>query len=115
MKVYTTDIKAQRGGKVYREEITFTDLDKDGNKIIVELSTGYRGSGEYIAVDVQRLGSNGIYAAAFELNPQVKEVERRISGVECINYIIVPAWVLEPTAANKRKILCEIAKRAFCK
>lgn len=56
MRNYTEKIRAQHDGKIYREVITFTDLDKNGNKIIVELLRGRRGKAEYIAVDVTRLG-----------------------------------------------------------
>lgn len=112
MRNYTEEIRAQHGGKIYREVITFTDLDKDGNKIVVELSRGSRGKAEYIAVDVTRL-DDGIYTGAMDLNPQTKRQERSISGVKCVNYVVVPGWCLTPTAENKKIILDEIARRAF--
>lgn len=59
MRNYTEEIRAQHDGKIYREVITFTDLDKNGNKIIVELLRGRRGKAEYIAVDVTRLDGEG--------------------------------------------------------
>ena len=95
---YTEDIRAQHGGKIYREVITFTDLDKDGNKIVVELFRGSRGKTEYIAVDVARLDGEGIYTGAMDLNPQAKRQERNINGVKCVNYVVVPCWCLTPTA-----------------
>lgn len=113
MRNYTEDIRAQHGGKIYREVITFTDLDKDGNKIVVELSRGSRGKMEYIAVDVTRLDGEGVYTGAMDLNPQVERQERSINGVKCVNYVIVPSWLLAPTVENKKKILDEIARRAF--
>lgn len=113
MRNYTEEIRAQHGGKIYREVITFTDLDKDGNKIVVELSRGSRGKAEYIAVDVTRLEGEGVYTGAMDLNPQVKRQVRNISGVKCVNYVVVPGWLLAPTAENKEKILDEIACRAF--
>lgn len=113
MRNYTEDIRAQHGGKIYREVITFTDLDKDGNKIVVELSRGCRGKAEYIAVDVTRLDGEGVYTGAMDLNPQTKRQERSISGAKCVNYVIVSDWLLAPTADNKKIILDEIARRAF--
>lgn len=113
MRNYTREIRAQHGGKIYREVIAFSDLDKDGNKIVVELSRGHRKNGEYIAVDVQRLDSNGIYSGAMDLNPQAERHEMNINGVKCANYVLVPAWILEPTPENEKKILDEIARRAF--
>ena len=113
MRNYTEDIRAQHGGKLYREVITFTDLDKDGNKIVVELSRGSRGKAEYIAVDVTKLDGEGVYTGAMDLNPQVKRQERSISGVKCVNYVVVSDWLLAPTVDNKKIILDEIARRAF--
>lgn len=113
MRNYTEEIRAQHDGKIYREVITFSDLNKNGNKIIVELSRGYRGKAGYIAVDVTRLDGEGVYTGAMDLNPQVKRQERRINGVKCVNYVIVPGWLLAPTDDNKNKILDEIARRAF--
>lgn len=113
MKNYTREIRAQHGDKVYREVIAFDDLDKDNNKIVVELSRGYRKSGEYIAVDVQRLDSHGIYSGAMDLNPQAEWKDETINGVKCAVYVLNPCWVLEPTAENEKKILGEIARRAF--
>lgn len=110
---YTEEIRAQHNGEIYREVITFTDLDKDGNKIVVELSRGYRGKAEYIAVDVARLDGASVYTGAMDLNPQAKRQERSINGVKCVNYVVVPGWCLAPTAENKKKILDEIARRAF--
>lgn len=72
MRNYTEEIRAQHDGKIYREVITFTDLDKNGNKIIVELLRGRRGKAEYIAVDVTRLDGEGVYTGAMDLNPQVE-------------------------------------------
>lgn len=109
MRNYTEEIRAQHDGKIYREVITFTDR----NKIIVELSRGRRGKAEYIAVDVTRLDGEGVYTGAMDLNPQVKRQERKINGVKCVNYVIVPGWLLAPTDDNKNKILDEIARRAF--
>lgn len=109
MRNYTEEIRAQHDGKIYREVITFTDLDKNGNKIIVELLRGRRGKAEYIAVDVTRLDGEGVYTGAIDLNPQVE----RINGVKCVNYVVVPGWRLAPTDDNKNKILDEIARRAF--
>jgi|GEM_PF-3440155 len=106
-------IRAQHDGKIYREVITFTDLDKNGNKIIVELLRGRRGKAEYIAVDVTRLDGEGVYTGAMDLNPQVERQERNINGVKCVNYVVVPGWRLAPTVENKKKILDEIARRAF--
>lgn len=113
MRNYTEEIRAQHDGKIYREVITFTDLDKNGNKIIVELSRGYRGKAEYIAVDVTRLDGEGIYTGAMDLNPQAERQERSISGVKCVNYVVAPDWLLDPTVENKNKILDEIGRRAF--
>lgn len=113
MRNYTEDIRAEHGGKIYREVITFTDLDKDGNKIVVELSRGSREKAEYIAVDVTRLDGEGIYTGAMDLNPQMKRQERSINGVKCVNYVVVSDWLLAPTAENKKIILDEIARRAF--
>ena len=113
MRNYTEDIRAQHGGKIYREVITFVDLDKDGNKIVVELLRGRRGKAEYIAVDVTRLDGEGIYTGAMDLNPQAERQQRSINGVKCVNYVIVPGWLLAPTVENKKKILDEIARRAF--
>lgn len=113
MRNYTEEIRAQHDGKIYREEITFTDLDKNGNKIVVELSRGRRGKAEYIAVDVTTLDGEGVYTGAMNLNPQVERQERSINGVKCVNYVIVPGWLLAPTVENKKKILDEIARRAF--
>lgn len=113
MRNYTEDIRAQHGSKIYREVITFTDLDKDGNKIIVELSRGSRGKAEYIAVDVTKLDGEGVYTGAMDLNPQTKRQERSINGVKCVNYVVVPGWLLAPTDDNKKIILDEIARRAF--
>lgn len=112
MRNYTEEIRAQHNGKIYREEITFTDLDNYGNEIVVELSTGSRGKTEYVAVDVMRLNNKGIYTG-MDLNPQVERQERSINGVKCVNYVIVPGWLLAPTIENKKKILDEIARRAF--
>ena len=113
MRNYTEEIRAQHDGKIYREVITFSDLDKNGNKIIVELLRGRRGKTEYIAVDVTRLDGEGVYTGAMDLNPQVERQERSINGVKCVNYVVVPSWLLAPTAENKKKILDEIARRAF--
>lgn len=113
MRNYTEEIRAQHDGKIYREVITFTDLDKNGNKIIVELLRGRRGKAEYIAVDVTRLDGEGVYTGAMDLNPQVERQERNINGDKCVNYVVVPGWRLAPTVENKKKILDEIARRAF--
>lgn len=113
MRNYTEEIRAQHDDKIYREVITFSDLDKNGNKIIVELSRGYRGKAEYIAVDVTKLDGEGIYTGAMDLNPQVERQERNINGVKCVNYVVVSGWLLTPTNGNKNKILDEIARRAF--
>ena len=113
MRNYTEEIRAQHDGKIYREEITFTDPDNYGNEIVVELSRGSRGKTEYVAVDVMRLDNKGIYTGAMDLNPQVKRQERKINGVKCVNYVGVPGWLLAPTVENKKKILDEIARRAF--
>lgn len=113
MRNYTREIRAQHGGKVYREVIAFDDLDNDNNKIVVELSRGYRKSGEYIAVDVQRLDTDGIYSGAMDLNPTAEWQDKTINGVKCEIYVLVPAWILEPTPENEKKILDEIARRAF--
>lgn len=113
MRNYTEEIRAQHDGRIYREVITFTDLGKDNNKIIVELSRGYRGKAEYIAVDVTRLDGEGVYTGAMDLNPQVERQERSINGVKCVNYVVVPNWCLTPADDNKNKILDEIARRAF--
>lgn len=113
MRNYTREIRAQHGGKIYREVIAFSDLDKGGNKIVVELSRGYRKNGEYIAVDVQRLGADGIYSGAMDLNPQAEWQDKNINGVRCAIYVLDPGWVLEPTPENGKKILGEIARRAF--
>lgn len=80
MRNYTEEIRAQHDNKIYREVITFSDLNKNGNKIIVELSRGRRGKAEYIAVDVTRLDGEGVYTGAMDLNPQVKRQERKING-----------------------------------
>lgn len=48
MRNYTEEIRAQHDDKIYREVITFTDLDKNGNRIVVELLRGRRGKAEYI-------------------------------------------------------------------
>lgn len=109
MRNYTEEIRAQHDGKIYREVITFTDR----NKIIVELLRGRRGKAEYIAVDVTRLDGEGVYTGAMDLNPQVERQERSINGVKCVNYVVVPSWLLAPTVENKKKILDEIARRAF--
>lgn len=93
MRNYTEEIRAQHDGKIYREVITFTDLDKNGNKIIVELLRGRRGKAEYIAVDVTRLDGEGVYTGAMDLNPQVERQERNINGVKCVNYVVVPGWL----------------------
>lgn len=113
MRNYTEEIRAQHDGKIYREVITFTDLDKNGNRIVVELLRGRRGKAEYIAVDVTRLDGEGVYTGAMDLNPQVKRQERKINGVKCVNYVVVSDWLLAPTDDNKNKILDEIARRAF--
>ena len=113
MRNYTEEIRAQHDGRIYREVITFTDLDKNGNKIVVELSRGYRGNAEYIAVDVTRLDGEGVYTGAMDLNPQVERQEKEYNGVKCVKYVVVPGWLLAPTAENKKKILDEIARRAF--
>lgn len=110
MRNYTEEIRAQHDDKIYREVITFTDLDKNGNRIVVELLRGRRGKAEYIAVDVTKLG---VYTGAMDLNPQVERQERSINGVKCVNYVVVPSRFLAPTAENKKKILDEIARRAF--
>lgn len=113
MRNYTKEIRAQHDGKIYREVITFSDLDKNGNKIIVELLRGRRGKTEYIAVDVTRLDGEGVYTGAMDLNPQVERQEKSINGVKCVNYVVVSSWLLAPTAENKKRILNEIARRAF--
>ena len=113
MRNYTEEIRAQHDGKIYREVITFTDMDKNGSKIVIELSRGRRGKAEYIAVDVTRLDGEGVYTGAMNLNPQVERQERSINGVKCVNYVIVPGWLLVPTVENKKKILDEIARRTF--
>lgn len=113
MRNYTEEIRAQHNDKIYREVITFTDLDKNGNKIIVELLRGRRGKAEYIAADVTRLDGEGVCTGAIDLNPQVKRQERSINGIKCVNYVVVPSWLIAPTAENKKKILDEIARRAF--
>lgn len=113
MRNYTEEIRAQHDGRIYREVITFTDLDKNGNNIVVELSRGYRGKAEYIAIDVTRLDGEGIYTCAMDLNPQVERQERSINGVKCVNYVVVPGRRLAPTVENKKKILDEIARQAF--
>lgn len=113
MRNYTREIRAKHNDKIYREVIAFSDLGKDGNKIVVELSRGYRKNGEYIAVDVQRLDSNGIYSGALDLNPQAEWKDKTINGVKCAIYVLIPGWVLEPTPENEKKILDEIARRAF--
>lgn len=113
MRNYTEEIRAQHDDKIYREVITFTDLDKNGNRIVVELLRGRRGKAEYIAVDVTKLDGEGVYTGAMDLNPQVERQERSINGVKCVNYVVVPSWFLAPTVENKKKILDEIARRAF--
>lgn len=113
MRNYTEEIRAQHDGRIYREVITFTDLGKDNNKIIVELSRGYGGKAEYIVIDVTRLDGEGVYTGAMDLNPQVERQERSINGVKCVNYVVVPGRCLTPTVENKKKILDEIARRAF--
>lgn len=113
MRNYTEEIRAQHDGRIYREVITFTDLDKNGNKIVVELSRGHRGNAEYIAVDVTRLDGEGVYTGAMDLNPQVERQEKEYNGVKCVNYVVVPGRCLTPTVENKKKILDEIARRAF--
>lgn len=113
MRNYTEEIRAQHDGKIYREVITFTDLDKNGNKIVVELLRGRREKVEYIAVDVTRLDGEGVYTGAMDLNPQVERQERSINGAKCVNYVVTPDWLLAPTTENKKKILDEIARRAF--
>ena len=113
MRNYTEEIRAQHDGKIYREVITFTDLDKNGNKIIVELLRGRRGKAEYIAVNVTKLNGEGVYTGAMDFNPQVERQERSINGVKCVNYVIIPDWCLAPMDDNKNKILDEIARRAF--
>lgn len=113
MKKYIENIQAEHNGKIYRKAIMFDDLDKDNNKIVIELSRGYRKNGEYIAVDVQRLDSNGIYSGAMDLNPQAEWKDKTINGVKCAIYVLIPDWVLEPTPENEKKILDEIARRAF--
>lgn len=113
MRNYTREIKAQHGGKIHREVIAFSNLDKGGNKIVVELSRGYRKGGQYIAVDVQRLDADGIYSGAMDLNPTAEWQDKTINGVKCEICVLIPDWVLEPTAENEKKILDEIARRAF--
>lgn len=113
MRQGTIKQEVQKNEKLHRGNITFSDLNKNGNKIIVELSRGRRGKAEYIAVDVTRLDGEGVYTGAMDLNPQVKRQERKINGVKCVNYVIVPGWLLAPTDDNKNKILDEIARRAF--
>ena len=113
MRNYTEEIRAQHDDKIYREVITFTDLDKNGNRIVVELLRGRRGKAEYIAVDVTRLDGEGVYTGAIDLNPQVERQERSINGIKCVNYVVAPDWLLAPTTENKNKILDEIARRAF--
>lgn len=113
MRNYTREIRAQHNGKIYREVIAFDDLDKNNNKIVVELSRGYRKSGEYIAVDVQRLDPDGIYSGAMDLNPQADWQDKTMNGVKCEICVLITDWILEPTAENEKKILGEIARRAF--
>lgn len=111
MRNYTEEIRAQHDGKIYREVITFSDLNKNGNKIIVELSRGRRGKAEYIAVDVTRLDGEGVYTGAMDLNPQVKRQERRINGVkqavfDC-NYDIFYGLKRLTTCYNKNGLFFE--------
>lgn len=113
MRNYTREIRAKHNDKIYREVIEFSNLDKGSNKIVVELSRGIQKNGEYIAIDVQRLDSNGIYSGAMDLNPQAEWKDKTINGVKCAIYVLIPGWVLEPTPENEKKILDEIAHRAF--
>lgn len=118
MRNYTEEIRAQHDGKIYREVITFTDLDKNGNKIIVELLRGRRGKAEYIAVDVTRLDGEGVYTGAIDLNPQVERQERNINGVKCVKVNITwcglgaDRWEHGGLTACSKEFILQFAKTA---
>lgn len=75
---------------------------EDGRKCVYDLPTEIKTAEQF---------KNLIYD--YHDDVWAERQQRSINGVKCVNYVIVPGWLLAPTVENKKKILDEIARRAF--
>lgn len=95
MKRYTT--QDMTGGNGYRVRYTFTEPNKKGEILIVDLSNGRHDlcfCKNYVqAGDMWRM----------DYNPQLDSTKRHLC----------PEWLLKDTAANRQKLIDEIERRFY--